>query len=89
MTSETSEWPKPWKQVTENVDSQLIVRHDEWVDIGPLRRYEGTVYMNVDGGRESEENRDLWMPLEAYIRRTASEPNFPENVTQEQNNQTW
>lgn len=69
----SDEWPKPWDEITEATETYpggdgLLVSSLGYnmIDLGPLRAYEGTVYINADGGREGE-NGDEWLPLGVYL----------------------
>jgi len=62
------EWPKPWDIIRDTAppNGRMTVS-SQYLDMGPLRAHDGTVYINVDGGVETDENRDLWMPLAVYL----------------------
>jgi len=62
------EWPKPWSLIQDTGPPNGIgVIGSQYLDMGPLRTYDGTVYINADAGHETDENRDRWMPLGVYL----------------------
>lgn len=67
------EWPKPWSEIKPPVDDQIHFHvasgHMQFMD--GMRGFEGTLYVSVDVGDDTEENRDLWMPFRLYIERAA------------------
>ena len=70
-----SEWPKPWDEIrNSNLNTDLDtdgyltgLQTETWADFGPLRTYQGCIYINSDGGHETESNGDLWLPLGVYL----------------------
>lgn len=63
----SDEWPKPWDEITADTgDSSFMSIGASWVDLGPLRFYDETVYINPDAAWEGE-NRDRWLPLGRYL----------------------
>lgn len=70
------EWPKPWDEIQPSPDTdQFTVRSmsDKYIQYGTtMRGYQGTLYVPVDVGRETDENRDLWLPLERYLTTAAT-----------------
>lgn len=67
----SGEWPKAWGEITPDLsDSPFTVVTTNYVDLGPLRCYDDTVYINPDSVWEGE-NRDRWMPLGNFL---AGEP---------------
>jgi len=76
-----SEWPKPWDEITgiseqtTEPDAKYFASGfgPSWMDMGPLRIYDETVYINADGGHETDENRDRWMPFGVYIEQHCSD----------------
>jgi len=67
----SEDWPKPWEEIVPTPDS-LFDPGTQWVDFGPFRGFAGTVYVNAGAGSETADHRDLWMPLDCYIARTAA-----------------
>lgn len=69
----SDEWPKPWDEITPDQDTDEKVpvwsTMTSWVELGPLRLYDGTAYINAKGGVETEENPDQWLPLDRYLDR--------------------
>jgi len=64
----SDEWPKPWGAITPDLANEPFQAFStQYINAGPLRIYEGTIYVNVDAVWETDENRDLWMPLGNYI----------------------
>lgn len=67
------EWPKPWSGIKEPVNPEnkspfkFSNPHLELMD--GLRGYDGTLYLSVDIGHETDENRDLWVPFDIYLQR--------------------
>jgi len=61
----TEQWPQPWGDILpDSEDSGILFDSSEsWVDFGPVRFYDETVYINFDSVWETDENRNLWMPL--------------------------
>lgn len=71
-TSDAAAWPKPWGEIREPTKERgnaMIDPTNTWLELGrAMRVYDGTVYINFDGGRETDDLPDLWMPLEVYLR---------------------
>jgi len=64
----SGEWPKPWDDIREPKDDSMFADFsDRWVDMGPLRAYNDTVYIRDNAGRENIEYNDGWWPLERYL----------------------
>ena len=65
-------WPAPWGEITEpeNTDGVHVreLGHSYMQYQEGMRGYDGTLYVSVDVGSETDENRDLWMPFDVYIR---------------------
>lgn len=67
----SDEWPKAWDDITPDTsDSSPFITNTTWVDLGPMRFYDETVYINPDAVWEGE-NRDVWMPLGNFLAREA------------------
>lgn len=70
MNDDTQEWPKKWDDIgytPERDDIFIDSIHGGFVDFGPLRIYEDTVYINEVGGDVDMES-EFWMPLGVYLR---------------------
>jgi len=72
MTNE--EWPKEWDSIVnksgdESGEVSYTSFNVTWTELnGAARLYKGTMYLNIDAGQETEENIDLWSPLDVYIK---------------------
>ena len=72
--NQNNEWPKEWNSIVNKPDDKSgkpshISFRTTWTELdGAARLYEGTMYLNVDAGQETEENIDLWSPLDVYIK---------------------
>jgi hypothetical protein len=63
----SDEWPKAWDEITPDTDTTPFASiGTTWVDLGPLRMYDDTVYINPDSVWEGD-NRDVWMPLGHFL----------------------
>ncbi|QCC57241.1 hypothetical protein [Natrinema thermotolerans] len=66
-----SEWPKTWSEIRTGLgddEKTPFAPQDQWVNfIDGMRGYDGTLYVSVDVGHETDENRDLWLPFDEYI----------------------
>lgn len=73
--TEQSDWPKPWKQImTENSGHGISSFKRDWVEFdGGVRGYKETLYVSIDAGKVTEENRDAWLPFDMYVRRVLAE----------------
>jgi len=68
-----SDWPKPWGDIKPSPEDDILIDFaTQYIDIGPLRCYDDTIYINADAGRETDENKDAWMPLEIYFAEQGS-----------------
>jgi hypothetical protein len=67
----TDEWPKTWNEITpdQNGSGMMMSARYSWTDLGPLRLYDGTAYINARGGVETDKNPDEWLPLGVYLDR--------------------
>lgn len=71
--NQNNEWPKEWDSIVNKSDDgsgelSYIDFHVTWTEVNrAARMYDGTVYFNVDAGRETEENIDLWTPFDVYM----------------------
>lgn len=67
----TDGWPKEWSEVrgkSNNEDGGVLYIDTNWMEYQQgLRGYQGTLYACIDLGRDTDENRDLWMPFEQYV----------------------
>ena len=68
------EWPKEWDSIVnksgdESSEVSYIGFNNAWTELnGAARLYEGTMYLNIDAGQQTEENIDLWSPLDIHIK---------------------
>jgi len=71
----TTEWPKSWSDIRDdNGESGLSRFKTTWVDYsGGIRGYNGTLYASITLGKEVEENKDEWMPMDVYIENKVKE----------------
>lgn len=70
-TTKQNEWPKEWSKITEDTDNLSF--HTQYIEYQEgMRGYKGTLYVSIDVGKDTHENRDLWFPFEMYIVHIAS-----------------
>lgn len=67
------EWPKSWSEINEQPDTEgptyLAIKDSYYRYQDGVRGYNGTLYVSVDVGRETEENSDRWMPFDEFVQR--------------------
>lgn len=64
------EWPKRWDDVRAGESRESFYSPSTYVNIGKVFRvHDGTLYINADGGEVTDENPDLWVPFDLYLRR--------------------
>lgn len=72
------EWPKAWDDILyrrHKEDGDTLVSSEGWFQFTDgLRSYKGTLYASIDIGRESDENRDCWVPFERYLAQDYEDP---------------
>jgi hypothetical protein len=68
----SDDWPKPWSEIKDDPDMDGFVdMKTSWVDMGSIRMYADTVYINTHAGQEGA-NLNEWYPLDEYIYRKSN-----------------